>query len=97
PALGDAPSSYVLEAGSATGLSDLVNTDTGGAAVVFTADNVPTGTYFVRVREEWRRDGRAVERSSGDRRFARVYHCARDADAVVVGDESSRHLELVRG
>ena len=50
PIAGDSPTSYVLEAGSAPGLSDLVNTDTGSVATIFTADNVPAGTYFVRVR-----------------------------------------------
>jgi len=50
PISGVAPTSYVLEAGSAVGLSDLVNTDTGSAATFFAADNVPGGTYYVRVR-----------------------------------------------
>jgi lysophospholipase L1-like esterase len=50
PAGGDAPTSYVIEAGSASGRTDLANFDTGVAAPAFTADNVPSATYFVRVR-----------------------------------------------
>jgi all-beta uncharacterized protein/fibronectin type III domain protein/PKD domain-containing protein len=50
PISGDAPSSYVLEAGSATGLVDLANFDTGSSLPAFTATNVPSGTYYVRVR-----------------------------------------------
>lgn len=50
PTAGDPPTSYVLEVGSASGLSDLVNTETGSATPFFAADNVPAGTYFVRVR-----------------------------------------------
>jgi hypothetical protein len=42
--------SYVLEAGSAPGGIDLANVDTGSAAATFTANGVPVGTYFVRVR-----------------------------------------------
>lgn len=42
--------SYVLEAGSAPGGTDLANVDTGSAAATFTANGVPVGTYFVRVR-----------------------------------------------
>jgi hypothetical protein len=50
PTGGDPPSSYVLEAGTARGLSDLVNADLGSAAMFFSATNVPGGTYFVRLR-----------------------------------------------
>jgi lysophospholipase L1-like esterase len=50
PTVGDAPTSYVIEAGSAAGRTDLANFDTGIAAPSFTADNVPSATYFVRVR-----------------------------------------------
>jgi lysophospholipase L1-like esterase len=50
PFAGDAAVSYVLEAGSASGRADLANFDTGVAAPAFTADNVPAGTYYVRVR-----------------------------------------------
>lgn len=42
--------SYVLEAGSVPGAADLANVDTGSAAPTFTANGVPVGTYFVRVR-----------------------------------------------
>ena len=50
PVSGDPPSSYVVEAGSATGRADLANFDTDTTLTVFTADSVPAGTYFVRVR-----------------------------------------------
>jgi len=49
PASGGAPTSYVILAGSAPGLSDLANFDTGSALSTFTATNVAPGTYFVRV------------------------------------------------
>ena len=42
--------SYVLEVGSSSGLSNLAALSTGNAATIFTAPNVPVGTYFVRVR-----------------------------------------------
>lgn len=47
---GDAPDSYVIEAGSSTGLTNLANFDTGSAALSLTANDAPAGTYFVRVR-----------------------------------------------
>ncbi|MEW6319826.1 MAG: fibronectin type III domain-containing protein [Acidobacteriota bacterium] len=49
PASGNA-TSYVLEAGTGTGLSDVANFNTGSAATTFTTTGVPNGTYFVRVR-----------------------------------------------
>lgn len=50
PSVGDAPTSYLLEAGSVSGRSDLASTDTGSPTPSLTATNVPPGTYFVRVR-----------------------------------------------
>lgn len=50
PTGGDASTSYVVEAGSGSGLVDLANFDSGNTALALTADGVPSGTYFVRVR-----------------------------------------------
>jgi hypothetical protein len=50
PVGGDAPSSYIVQAGSASGLSDLANFDTGTTATTLAVLGVPAGTYFVRVR-----------------------------------------------
>jgi predicted phage tail protein len=47
---GGAVSSYVIEAGSAPGRSDLASFSTGTTAASFFATSVPAGTYFVRVR-----------------------------------------------
>ena len=44
-----AASSFVLQAGSASGLSNLANFNTGSAATTYTATSVPNGTYYVRV------------------------------------------------
>ena len=50
PSSGGAPSSYVIQAGSSSGSSDLASFDTGNIDQSFTATDVPAGTYFVRVR-----------------------------------------------
>jgi hypothetical protein len=47
---GYAPSSYVIEAGSFPGATNLANIDTLSASTSFFAPGVGDGTYFVRVR-----------------------------------------------
>jgi hypothetical protein len=49
PSSGDAPTSYVVEAGSASTLSDIVVFDTASTATQLTA-TAPNGRYFVRIR-----------------------------------------------
>jgi hypothetical protein len=46
---GSGASSYVVEAGSSSGLSDLASIDTGSSGTSFSA-SAPPGTYFVSVR-----------------------------------------------
>ena len=50
PASGCAATSYVLQAGSGPGLSNLANFNTGNSATTYVASAVGVGTYFVRVR-----------------------------------------------
>jgi hypothetical protein len=50
PPAGSAPTSYVLEAGSASGLSNLANVSTGSARPLLAATHVPPGRYAMRVR-----------------------------------------------
>jgi hypothetical protein len=47
---GSQPTSYVVEAGATSGASDIAVFDTGNTATTLTVNNVPAGTYFVRVR-----------------------------------------------
>jgi hypothetical protein len=44
------PTSYVIEAGSASGLSNLANSDLGGTPLTYRATNVGNGTYYIRLR-----------------------------------------------
>jgi hypothetical protein len=49
PVGGCAPTSYVLLAGSASGLSDIASFNTGSVATTFQASGVGSGPYFLRV------------------------------------------------
>ena len=49
PQTGGAPVSYMIESGSATGLSDIAHIPIKDATTSFAADKVGPGTYFVRV------------------------------------------------
>jgi hypothetical protein len=47
---GGNPTSYIVEAGSAPGLINLANSDTGSTAPSLTATGVGRGSYYVRVK-----------------------------------------------
>ena len=50
PAVGGAPASYFIEAGSATGLANLYNASVGAATSL--AVQAPPGVFFVRIRAQ---------------------------------------------
>lgn len=50
PVFGDPVTSYIIEAGSAAGLVNLANFNTGNAVTSFSATGVGAGTYYVRIR-----------------------------------------------
>ena len=47
---GGNPTSYIVEAGSAMGLTNVANSDTGSTAPLLTAPGVGRGIYYIRVR-----------------------------------------------
>src|SRR5262249_38679671 len=49
PAVGCPPTSYILQAGSPPGLSNLANFNTGSDSTTFSAGGVGAGTYYIRV------------------------------------------------
>lgn len=50
--VGGQPTSYLIEVGSAPGLTDPASFDTGNAATALDVPDVPNGTYVVRVRAQ---------------------------------------------
>src|SRR5439155_17708190 len=50
PTSADPATSYIVEAGSSAGATNIAVFDTGSAATTLTVTGVPSGTYFVRVR-----------------------------------------------
>jgi hypothetical protein len=50
PSSGGSPSAYVIEAGSAPGLSNLASFSTGSTATSFSSGGVGSGTYYLRVK-----------------------------------------------
>jgi hypothetical protein len=50
PASGGPPTSYVVEAGTTSGATNVVAFDTLSTATTFMAPGIPNGTYFVRIR-----------------------------------------------
>ena len=52
PSSGDPVTSYLIEAGSGSGLANLANVATGSTATAFFANGVGNGTYYVRVRAQ---------------------------------------------
>lgn len=50
PSLGARPASYVIEAGTGPGLSNLVNGSTGNSATTIAAAGLPPGVYYFRLR-----------------------------------------------
>ena len=50
PTTGSAPSGYLIEAGTQSGLTNVEQFPTGSTAALVTVVNVPPGSYFVRVR-----------------------------------------------
>lgn len=86
PLAGDVPSSYTVEAGSSFGLADLANFDTGSPLPSLTVDDVPAGTYYVRVRSK---------NSAGMSGASNEIQLRRRTSAVHVGPGSANGLDGV--
>ncbi|MBI3492867.1 MAG: fibronectin type III domain-containing protein [Acidobacteria bacterium] len=52
PTTGDPVVTYIIEAGSASGLANLANFPTNSTATTFSAGGVPDGTYYVRLKAQ---------------------------------------------
>ncbi|MBI3402476.1 MAG: fibronectin type III domain-containing protein [Acidobacteria bacterium] len=52
PASGDPVTTYIIEAGSGPGLSNLASFATGDTATTFSTGGVPDGTYYVRIKAQ---------------------------------------------
>ena len=50
PTSGGAPTGYVIEAGSSSGLANLANLSTGTTTTTFSTSGVNSGAYYVRIR-----------------------------------------------
>ena len=49
PAVGCAPTAYIIQAGSAPGLSNLANFSTGNTDTSFSASGIGNGSYYIRI------------------------------------------------
>ena len=91
PELGTAPQGYVLEVGSAPGLTNILSLDTASRSTVFEAVGAP-GTYFVRARA---RRGGILSPPSNDTRVDSQRRAAAAIRAIVAdGHRHREHADL---